>query len=219
MAKLSFIRGAATGKMGEFVGAKWKGINYIRLYAKPSNPRTEGQVSIRLVFKALSLFASALFSKGLLELIPPAKRMTERNSVFKANKQMLSNKTFTPALLQVAKSNFGASVNNLDCNIAANNFVVTGTSVIPLEIPQGIKDDEVTLHAFIYDTAKGIAVGYHSDNATLGSSPINYALAIPNGFDTPAGSLKEDCRVYVFHTAVSENDKLLISQTYSCGIA
>lgn len=52
------ILGGVSGKVGNVVGASWKGIDYLRI--KPSNvanPRTEGQVSQRTKF-ALKLFTA-----------------------------------------------------------------------------------------------------------------------------------------------------------------
>lgn len=213
MAKLSFVRGAATGKMGEFVGAKWKGINYIRLYAKPANPRTEGQISIRLVFKALSDFASALFGLGLLELIPPARRMTERNSVFKANKKMLTDKMFRPAELQVSKPNF----KTLDGFIEAQ----TDTAAIRMEgqITTDEEFEELTLHYFLYDTAKGLVLYNFEQEYAENANAFMMNISLPPKFNTPEGSQKSDCRLFAFIAGTGTDGKKIISKTFSCAVS
>ena len=213
MAKLSFVRGAATGKMGEFVGAKWKGINYIRLWAKPTNPRTEGQISIRLVFKALSLFATALFNNGLLGLIPPARRMTERNSVFKANKHMLTDKTFTPATLQVSKPNTTSRVIDMSATVTSN---MLNLSAKFLELDEIVEGDA---YIVIYDAVKGLILSVFKDELENGVSIYQNGTPLPDGFGTPEGSQKEDCRAYFFAAGLDADGKKVISSTYSVALS
>jgi hypothetical protein len=212
MAKLSFIRGAATGKMGEFVGAKWKGINYIRLYAKPSNPRTEGQISIRLVFKALSQFASALFGIGLLQLIPPVRRMTERNTIFKVNKKMLTDKTFRPNELKLSKPNY--PVQNAPIVAAINGSKIRLANGFYIETA----DPDLLIHCFTYDFVKGVIVSYFNNSWDLMKTATGFEMDKPDNFDTPEGSLKANCRAFAVFTSVSEEGKMLISDTFSCPI-
>jgi len=211
MARLRFIQGAITGRLGEFVGSRWKGINYIRTYAVPANPRTEEQISIRLVFKALSLFATFLFKQGLLAFIPPARRMTERNSVFKANRLMLTNKTFTPASLQVSRSNLPASITGIDCGfyVPTQDFTFEGN----YSVPTGYTDMKV--HCLVYDFVKGVGIvsKTYPVNAITGDFGGDVKTPIP--FDTPDSSSKLDCRFYAFISAINENKKMFISQTFS----
>jgi hypothetical protein len=216
MARLSFFKGAVTGKLGEFVGSKWKGINYLRLYAKPSNPRTEGQISIRAVFKAVSLFASALFGNGFLAFVPPAKQMTERNSVFRANRQMFTNKTFIPEALQISKSNYPASVKGLECLMVTGGFNVSSLSFVP---PDSVHN--LQLHTFVYDTSKGSIVSSESVEKTPNQDGIfsfTDTIGANQFFDTPEASLPANCRCFSFITATSDNEKLLISSTVSCAV-
>ena len=54
------ILGGLSGKVGNVVGASWKGIDYVRI--KPSsvaNPRTVGQVNQRTKFSATLEFLQA----------------------------------------------------------------------------------------------------------------------------------------------------------------
>jgi hypothetical protein len=217
MAKLSFLRGAVTGKLGEFVGSKWKGINYLRLYAKPSNPQTAGQMSIRKVFKALSLFATALFSKGLLALVPPAPKMTERNSVFKANKSMLTNKLFVPASLIVAKSNMEVTVRDISCKFSTANKDITVKAKIAL--PADVLPSGQVAHFFIYDSNKGFITNYFHKTVVyppnVDQMSVDEMFDSPLQFNTPEGSLIANCRLFVFISGLDENDKKLISATLS----
>jgi len=64
MAKLSAgILGPVSGKVGDVVGASWKGINYIRSYVIPANPNSAAQQTERELFSDLvSLGKTALGS-------------------------------------------------------------------------------------------------------------------------------------------------------------
>jgi hypothetical protein len=216
MARLRFIQGAITGKLGELVGSRWKGITYIKTFTKPSNPRTEGQISIRKVFKFLSLFASALFSKGLLGFVPPARRMTERNSVFKANKQMLTDKTFVPSSLQVAVANMGVFVDQLSATFSVSSLSFSLAAMVglaPDTIQTGMK-----LNCLLYDHAKGLALASISRNITIPNGSMytfNSTPSAPDNFNTATGSQLADCRLYLFVSALNDKQKKFISNTYS----
>ena len=47
------LMGPASGKVGPFVGGKWKSINYVRGYVVPSNPNTPAQQAVRAKFAQL----------------------------------------------------------------------------------------------------------------------------------------------------------------------
>lgn len=74
------ILGGLSGKVGNVVGASWKGINYIRI--KPvsvANPRTLGQVNQRTKFSAT------------LEFLQPSLAFLKIGYKFQANKQTAFN--------------------------------------------------------------------------------------------------------------------------------
>jgi hypothetical protein len=51
--------GVVSGKLGQIAGAKWKGINYLRVIPSTvTNPRTDKQLSARLKFGVVSSFTS-----------------------------------------------------------------------------------------------------------------------------------------------------------------
>jgi hypothetical protein len=106
MARLRFIHGSITGKIGEFIGSKWKGINYLKTYTKPANPKTAKQTAVRLVFKTISYYADSLYKIGAYEYYPPRYQMTARNQVFVANKAMFTNKVFNRTTLALSLPNF-----------------------------------------------------------------------------------------------------------------
>lgn len=219
MAKLQFIRGAITGRLGEFVGSKWKGINYIRLHTDPANPRTPDQVSIREVFKKVSFWATALYSLGWLELIPAVRRMTERNSVFRANKDMFTNKVFRGGDLQVyGKPNLDAIITNLTC--VYNSTARTYACGARIAFPDSTNPTGKVAHIIIYDHLKGVVQDYRNTPIVIppaGYMNISDELTPPINFNTPGNSLTSDTRMFVFISG-TENDKPLISKTLSCAL-
>lgn len=50
------ILGGFSGKVGSVVGGNWKGINYMRVHTKPSNPNTDKQVNQRTKFTMVLSF-------------------------------------------------------------------------------------------------------------------------------------------------------------------
>jgi hypothetical protein len=220
MAKLRFIHGTITGKLGEFVGSRWKGINYLKTFTPPSNPNTAKQIAVRKVFKAVSLFASALFSNKLLGNVPPAQRMTERNSVFKANKSMFTNKVFSPNDLQVAKTSMQVLFDGAECKFAA------GSTKFQIESAYMVYDGNnytgLKACALVYDFVKGKAVASYTKAFTATPNDFDDFSVIqnaPDNFNTPTGSQLADCRLYVFISGLDLKDKKVISATYSVALS
>ena len=56
------ILGGVSGKVGNVVGASWKGIDYVRGYAIPSNPQTTDQQEQRAKFAWAVMFGKELLS-------------------------------------------------------------------------------------------------------------------------------------------------------------
>lgn len=68
MAKIpSGILGKISGKVGNVVGASWKGIAYIRAYVIPANPDTEQQKAQRALFSDLVALAHAALG-GIIQV-------------------------------------------------------------------------------------------------------------------------------------------------------
>lgn len=71
MAKLfTGILGGGRGKVASVIMGRWKGINYIRAYAIPANPRTDAQVANRNKFASSTKKASVF--TDYLRLLPSA---------------------------------------------------------------------------------------------------------------------------------------------------
>ena len=104
MGLLNVLQAKWDGKVGQTVGAKWKNKATIRAYAKPANPNTASQQSIRGIFKEASGFI-ALFSDQIKTLTSLNTRsMSVRNAILKANKdQFVVGGSFDPKTLIVNK--------------------------------------------------------------------------------------------------------------------
>lgn len=75
MAKIpAGILGAISGKVGNVVGASWKGINYIREYVIPANPNTDLQKAERDLFRDIVNLASAALGPVLQVFVDPFLR-------------------------------------------------------------------------------------------------------------------------------------------------
>ncbi len=87
------ILGGFSGKVGNVVGAKWKGIDYMRLRVIPANPRTPAQTVVR----EKMAFAMALAKMNKVTVINPnfnhvvkSKSLSETNRFMSLTLKMLS---------------------------------------------------------------------------------------------------------------------------------
>ena len=100
------IIGKLSGRLEDLVFGSWKGIQTVRTFTPPSNPRTVAQVSTRSVFGKLGHLAAQFHALGITDIFPPARRMTKLNQVVKANGSMISSKIFNLQDLQICTPNF-----------------------------------------------------------------------------------------------------------------
>jgi hypothetical protein len=102
MASLNFVKGSIKGKVGQFVGSSWKGIDYIKTYTPPSNPRTDGQVSIRTIFQHCAHIGKAINADVLKPYtFPKPHKMTAYNRMIQINKDMFDDKAWDQAKLRI----------------------------------------------------------------------------------------------------------------------
>lgn len=87
MAKINGgILGTMTGKVAGVVGGTWKDKNYIRAYAKPSNPNTVNQQVQRSMFANCVSFAKAILGQVINPFVDPFQRgMSGFNYFIKQN--------------------------------------------------------------------------------------------------------------------------------------
>lgn len=99
---LQGILGGFSGKVGPIVGAAWKGIDYMRSYVIPSNPRSPAQTAHRLSFKKLVLLAREILTTVLQPFWDPFQiGMSGFNSFIKQNFTLfkVANKLTTASLV------------------------------------------------------------------------------------------------------------------------
>jgi hypothetical protein len=102
MATLNFVKGSIKGRVGQFVGSSWKGIDYIKTYTPPSNPRTEGQVTIRTIFQHCAHIGKAI-NKGVLKpyTFPEPVKMTAYNKMIQINKDLFDDLAWDQTKLKI----------------------------------------------------------------------------------------------------------------------
>lgn len=103
MGKMNLLKAKWDGKVGQTVGAKWKNLATIRTYAKPSNPNTSAQQTIRTGFKQVTSFV-ALFSDLIrYQSSLDTRGQSVRNAIISANKTQIVAGSITKASLIVNK--------------------------------------------------------------------------------------------------------------------
>jgi hypothetical protein len=86
------ILGGGRNKVGPVIMSKWKGINYIRSYAKPSNPNTPAQQNVRTKFAQLVDYARQILSTILKPYWDPFySNQSGFNAWISSNYQYLDN--------------------------------------------------------------------------------------------------------------------------------
>ena len=97
---LNGILGGVSGKVSGVVGANWKGINYLRGYAIPSNPQTPAQTAQR---EKLSFLVA--IGKGLLDTVlnpvwnSIAVQMSAFNVFLQKNLKLITDNTDYASIL------------------------------------------------------------------------------------------------------------------------
>ena len=103
MATVNLLRASYEGKLGQTVGAKWKSSATIRTLAKPANPDTQKQQTVRTGFTQITQFV-ARFTDQLKYLSAlQTRNMSVRNAIIKLNKDMLADGALVKADLLVSK--------------------------------------------------------------------------------------------------------------------
>ncbi len=103
MGKMNLLKANWTGKVGQTVGSKWKGVSTIRTYTVPSNPDTAAQQTVRGGFGAVTAFV-ARFTDQLRYLSAlQTRNMSVRNAIIKLNSEMVASGNLTKADLLISK--------------------------------------------------------------------------------------------------------------------
>ncbi|MDR1232003.1 MAG: DUF6266 family protein [Spirochaetaceae bacterium] len=129
MASVNFVKGSLKGRVGQFIGSSWKGIDYIKTYTPPRNPRTEGQVAIRTIFQHCAHLGKAI-NEGVLKpyTFPRPVKMTAYNRMIQINKELFNALAWDQAKLKI----FEGSLFNP--GITAAVIEGSGTSAVAVKV-------------------------------------------------------------------------------------
>ena len=142
------ILGSFSGKVGNVVGGKWKGISYMRAKATSvSNPRTDGQMSQRskfaialAVLKPMTGFIrvgykkytnkQTAFNAAMSYILNNSITGTYPDSSVDMSKVLVSRGSLTGALNGIATSENGLVTLNWDDNSGSGNALQTDKALI-----------------------------------------------------------------------------------------
>lgn len=104
MSSIDFRTGALTGRLGGMVGAAWKGIDYVRKFVIPFNPKSTDQIGVRLVFANLVEMGRRINSTILKEYtLPKPKKMSAFNKFLSINQALIDSKVWTIGDVKASK--------------------------------------------------------------------------------------------------------------------
>lgn len=159
MAKIpSGILGRISGRVGNVVGASWKGIAYIRQYVIPANPNTAGQQAERALFATLVSMAKTLLGSVLQVYWDPFLRSTSGWAHFIGLNRKLYTTPGDYSTIHIAEGILEGST------IATAQYVGSGVAIAwDSSIKgNGTATDPVIL--YVYDAAN--KVGFVEDSDT-----------------------------------------------------
>jgi hypothetical protein len=102
MATINWLRANLRGKLGEIVGSSWRGRPYVKIYSKPSNPRTPEQMGVRNTFREVTKVAKGIYHQALKPYtLPRPKGMTAYNYMIHINRNMIKDRKWEPSRLKI----------------------------------------------------------------------------------------------------------------------
>jgi hypothetical protein len=150
MAEINMLKGTMRKKFGKFVGSSWRGIDYVKLFGKPGNPRTAKQVAIRSVFRSVSSIAKRICAKVLKPYtFPKPRKLTEYNLMLRINRPMFLKRVFAPAELKI----FEGELDNQGLTGAAQAGGVVSMTFSTATV-DGDGGDDVAI-GVVYDSVSG----------------------------------------------------------------
>lgn len=172
MGKMNLLKAKWDGKVGQTVGAKWKNLATIRTYAKPSNPNTSAQQTIRTGFKQVTSFV-ALFSDLIrYQSSLDTRGQSVRNAIISANKTQIVAGTITKADLIVNKGGLpNVTSASLGTPAAGTNLTLTYTKPVATNITSKAKIVAVAVDE--ENKIAGIGVGaLAAQTVTIAMAPL-----------------------------------------------
>jgi hypothetical protein len=154
----SGVLGPFSGKVGNVVGASWKGIRYIRQYVIPANPDTDAQKVERGLFADLAHLAKALLGPVLQVFWDPFLRSNSGWAEFIGVNRDLYETPDDFSTVQIARGNLEGAV----CASAVYSGSVVAISWSEAVLGNGSLTDKAC--CFVYDEVN--KVGFFSAATT-----------------------------------------------------
>jgi hypothetical protein len=156
------ILGGGRGKVANVVMGNWKGIDYLRAYAVPANPRSEAQVQVRGTFGSASQVAAVL--NNFLRLLPEQR---PKQSNFNYCTRLLFNGSTVAGALE----SFGTT------NEPTLAFQLAQTGVLVLQ-GEFIRNDRII--AAVFQRAQGQLTGvFGIEQLTISNETQNSVSVAP----------------------------------------
>lgn len=195
------IMGGLSGKIGNVVGSSWKGRAILKsLPISVANPKTEGQVSQRTKFKAVSQILSVILTSVVRVMYnPTAGNISGANQFARQNKQMFDGiGTFLPENAYMGAGSLPSEiVESVEQNAGSDDITVSWSLLVPTGSIREL--DKVVIWAF--DPASGRV---WSSFANVMRDDLNMSLTpFKSGSD-----LAEEVQVYVFLGFVSPDGRV-----------
>lgn len=143
------IYGSISGQQLGSVGATWKGIDYIRQYVIPNNPRTTSQTLQRTKFANVAEFLRKLVSSVLNPYtIPAPKQMSAYNAALSRNVPLQTTNVLQPMLIKITQGGLFNPGLSQAFDQGASGIVFNWDTAL---VGDALATDEA--HVVVYDTA------------------------------------------------------------------
>ena len=188
MAITNIITGELRNKVGSMVGAKWKGIAYVRAYTKPRDANTAAQQEIRSQFRKVTHFGSGI-NEGILKPFQakPVKNQSPYNRFVQINQEMIADNTKGYESIRIFNGSLPVA-----SGLSANASAAAGTVEVKFTpLQHGICKAEDMLIAVVYNDKEN-SYGYNTVKRGTGSAQLT--LSVPAYF-------AEGDTLYVYLTA------------------
>lgn len=109
MAIMHFLQGTYSGKLGETVGAGWKGQRTTRtMPISVHDAKSSSQINVRNCFAIISKISSAINTVWLKKYFGDVKKMSAYNVLLKNNKTLFTTSPIDPSVVQFPQSYLGS---------------------------------------------------------------------------------------------------------------
>jgi len=199
--------GVLSGKIGQIVGAKWKGVNYLRVNpSSVANPRTDKQLSARQKFTVTSEFIKPIRQFLKIGFKNWAVQMTPANAAFSYNIKHAIVGTYPNLTIDypnalVSRGEIAPALNQTAASTVAGTILFTWEDNSD-EINASANDKTLLL---IYDPVKSQAVAI---NYLATRDSKTETITVPKSF---SGDLVQ-CYI-----AFTDNDEIDVSNSMYAG--